>query len=566
MRSKNYIRRAVGGVLFGSLILASCGGGDSDTSTPGTGGDTGTDTGTDSGGGSDTVVIAIPGTPQGIDVDTQAGPQTWTIGGQIWELGAEWVRTDYPFEATAADPRAIDGFTYPAFSGASGGPKSEGNLIESCDLSEDGLTATYNLRKGVLSPWGNEFNADDVLYKVERALGLGAIGAFLHNAANAADLTKWEKVDDYTVRITGDAPMPIICSINANLYWYWLDSDEVKKHATADDPWATEWVGLNGGSYGPYKVSSWTAGSEVVLEANPNYWRGEPSIKKIIFQVVPESANRLALLQSGKVDMAEGLSPEEIVSLDGSDTAIGGAVRSSLSIYGVMNNSKPPFDDVNVRRAVNTAIPREDIVEFVYKGLANRWQGVIPSVYPGFVENTAYEYNIDKAKEYLAQSKYPDGFDVTLAFNTGDPVQENLAVLIQTSLKELNINVTLQSNPPGPHSDFVQSKNADFALWLDFPIEPDPNYGLTLLYETGMAVNYQNYSSQTVDDLLVEGRGIVNLEERFKFHEALQKQVHEDAPLAWITEPYFLIGIAKDLQGWGWYTTQYYRVSEMSRK
>jgi len=518
-----------------------------------------------SGDGDDTLVVAIPGTPQGIDVDLQAGPQTWTVGGQIWELGAEWLRADYPFDATIADPREIPGFTYPAFAAAAGGPEYEGNLIESCDLSDDGLEATYHLRHGVLSPWGNEFTADDVLYRVERALDLGAIGAFLHNAANVASLDQWEKVDDYTVRITGESPMPIICSINANLYWYWLDSTEVQQHATEDDPWATEWVGRNGGSFGPYQITSWNAGSEIVLEANPNYWRGEPEIKHIVFKVVPESANRLALLESGQVDLAEGLSPEEIASLDGSATALGGAVRSSLSIYAVMNNSKPPFDDVDVRRAVNTAIPREAIVESLYRGMANQWQGVIPSVYPGFVDHHTYDYDLDQARAYLAESAYPDGFEVTLAFNTGDPIQENLAVLIQSSLAELGIDVSLQGNPPGAHSDYVQSKNADFALWLDFPIEPDPNYGLTLLYETGEAVNYQNYSNPDVDALLTEGRGIVDLDERLAFHEELQQIVHDDAPIAWITEPYFLIGIASDLQGWGWYTTQYYRISEMSR-
>lgn len=557
MTDKKYGFRLGAVAIASVLFLAACGGSDSSTddgevreSTPSS--------------GSDTVIIAIPGTPQGIDVDLQAGPQTWTIGGQVLELGAEWDRVEYPFEAAAADPRNIPGFTYPAFTGAAGGPKYSGNIIERCELSRDGLEATYFLRKGVKSAFGNEFTADDVLYKAERAMGLGAIGAFIHNAANATDISGWTKVDDYTVKITSSSPMPIICSVNANLYWYWLDSTEVKKHATTEDPWSTKWVGLNGGSFGPYYITNWEAGKEVVLAANPNYWRGEPSIKNIIFQVVPESANRLALLQSGEVDMAEGLSPDQIASLNGS-TAVGVAVRSTLAIFAVMNNTRAPYDDVNVRRAINAAIPRDEIVDFVYKGMANRWQGVIPSAAPGYVANNAYTFNIDKAKEYLAASKYATGFEATLAYNTGDPVQESVAIALQSSLAELNIKLTLKSLPPGPHSDFVQSKDADFALWLDFPIEPDPNYGLTLLYETGMAVNYQNYSNTEVDRLLKEGRGIVNLEERLAFHEELQRKVHNDAPLAWITEPYFLMGVASNLQGWGWYTCQYYRVSEMSR-
>ena len=80
-----------------------------------------------------------------------------------------------------------------------------------------------------------------------------------------------------------------------------------------------------------------------------------------------------------------------------------------------------------------------------------------------------------------------------------------------------------------------------------------------------MAVNYQNYSNADVDRLLKEGRGVVDLKKRLEFHEEIQRMVHSDAPLAWITEPYFLMGVASNLQGVGWYTTQYYRVSEMSR-
>lgn len=545
-------------IIVPLLILAACGGSEDSTGT-------GIDTDTSPSPKSDTVIIAIPGTPQGIDVDLQAGPQTWTIGGQVWELGAEWERTEYPFDAVTADPRQVQGFTYPAFNGVSGGPKFDGNIIENCELSEDGLEATYFLRKGVKSAWGNEFTADDVLFKVERAMGLGAIGAFLHNAANANDVSSWTKVDDYTVKISGSSPMPIICSINANMYWYFLDSKEVKKYVTPEDPWATKWVGLNGGSFGPYYITKWEAGKEVVLAANPNYWRGVPEIKNIIFQVVPESSSRLALLQSGDVDMAEGLTTDEVVSLDGS-TAVGVGVQGTLAIFAVMNNAKAPFDDVNVRRAINTAIPRDEVVDFVYKGLANRWQGVIPSAAPGYIEHSAYAFNIDEAKEYLASSNYPNGFETTLTFNSGDPLQESVSIAMQSALAGLNIKLTLKGLPPGAYSDYVQSKDADFALWLDFPIEPDPNYGLTLFYETGMAVNYQNYSSAEVDRLLKEGRGVVDLQERLAFHEEIQRIVHSDASLAWITEPYFVMGVSSDLQGWGWYTTQYYRVSEMSRK
>ena len=94
-------------------------------------------------------------------------------------------------------------------------------IIENCELSGDGKNAVYHLRKGVKSAFGNEFTADDVLWRVERAHAMKAIGSFLQNAANVDDPKQWQKVDDHTVRIVSDKPMPLICKILTNLYWYW---------------------------------------------------------------------------------------------------------------------------------------------------------------------------------------------------------------------------------------------------------------------------------------------------------------------------------------------------------
>lgn len=508
----------------------------------------------------DTLVIAIPGTPQGIDLDRQAGPQSWTMGGQVIELGAEWKPIAYPFKpAPNADPTKIDGFTYPNF----GQQEMTPGIIEKCDLSADGKTAVYHLRKGVKSALGNEFTADDVLWRVQRAHALKAIGAFLQNAANANDVNQWKKVDPYTVQITADKPMPLICKILTNLYWYWFDSKEAKKHTTPDDPWATKWISTGGVGFGPYVIKTWDAGKRVVMEANPNYWKGAPAIKRIIYLVVPESANRVALLRQGKVDLVEGLSPDEAVALGGDKGLRVAAVRGNQSIYAVMNNSKEPFNDPMVRQAIDHLIPRDKIVSDIYRGMAEPWQGVMPSTYPGYVAFTDYNYDVDAAKALLAKSKHPKGFKTTLAFSAGDPVQENIAVLLKSTLAQVGIDVELRKMPVAAHSDLVQSKKADFALWIDFPIQPDPNYSLGLIYGGGNAVNYQNYQNDEVDRILKEGATIVDTAERNKFHAPAEQQISKDAAIGWIAEPYYVNAMTDKLSGWKWFTTQYYKVAEM---
>ena len=508
----------------------------------------------------DTIVIAIPGTPSGVDLDRQASPQTWTLGAQVFDLGAEWAPTKYPYTGTpGADPTKIPGFTYPDFRNQ----KMVPGIVENCELSNDGKNAVYHLRKGVKSAFGNEFTADDVLWRVERAHAMKAIGSFLQNAANADDPKQWQKVDDHTVRIVSDKPMPLICKILTNLYWYWYDSTEAKKHATADDPWATNWAANSVAAFGPYQIKSWEAGRRVVMEANPNYWQGVPSIKRIIYQVVPESANRVALLRQGQVDLVEGLSPDEAVGLASAPGVRVAAVRGNQSIYLVMNNSKPPFDNEKVRRAIEYAIPRDQIVTDIYRGLAVKWEGVMPSVYPGYVEFSSYKTDIAKSKQLMQEAGAAAGFPITLAYSAGDPVQENIGVLMKSTLAQLNIMVDLHKLPVAAHSDLVQSKKADFALWIDFPIQPDPNYSLRLLYLTGNAVNYQNYHDPEVDRILQEGASIVDTAQRNTAHKPAQERIHDSATLGWIAEPFYMNAMSDKLEGWKWFTTQYYKVSEM---
>lgn len=507
-----------------------------------------------------TIVVAIPGTPQGIDIDRQSGPQTWTLGMQVLELGSEWAMLDYPFETAAvAAPTAIPNFKYPDFTGQT----IEPGIIENCVLSADGLEATYHLRPNVRSAAGNEFTSADVIYRVERAIANNAITQFIQNAVNAGKREQWTAVDKYTVAITAQTPMPQICTVLTNPYFYWLDSVEAKKNATSDDPWSNGWASTKSMSFGPYHVVSWEAGRRVEMAANPSYWRGEPKIKRVIYQVVPESANRVALLAQSKVQLAEGLSPDEIVSLSNTASVRVAAVRGNQSLYAIMNNSIAPFDKPEVRRAINMVIPRKTVAEQIYRGMAEPFNGVIPSLYPGFVDFKSAAGSVDEAKALLVSAGFPDGFDTQIAYSAGDPVQENVAILLQTALKQIGVRVGLQKMPVAAHSDLVQSKKAPFALWLDFPIQPDPNYSLGLIYGTGNAVNYQNYSNPIVDKAISAGVPIVDPDERKSAHELPQRQIHEDAALAWIVEPYFLAGMSASVHGWRWYPTQYYRVSDL---
>ena len=114
----------------------------------------------------DTVVIAIPGLPQGVDLDRHIGPQTWTMGAQVYALGLEWEYGKYPYgTGQYFDPDKLPGFAYPI---GYTNRHTVGGIMESCDTAADGLTVTMHVRHGVMSAYGNEFSADDVIWRIER--------------------------------------------------------------------------------------------------------------------------------------------------------------------------------------------------------------------------------------------------------------------------------------------------------------------------------------------------------------------------------------------------------------
>jgi peptide/nickel transport system substrate-binding protein len=511
------------------------------------------------------LIIAIPGTPAGIDLDRFTGnPQTWTIATQMVAPGAEFARIRYPYKPVAGiNDNKISGFTYPNLSHPA---RAVPGLVTRCVLSSGGRVVTWHLRKHVLSAYGHELTSADVIWEVHRGLNNKAVAAFALDLIGAKSAAQWHARGKYAIRITSKQPMPLVCPTLTNLYYniFFVDSKEAKKHASSGDPFANDWMATHLAAYGPYYVTSFEPGKQVVLRANPRYWQGKPHITRVIYKVVPNSSDRVALLRSGAVQLAEGLSPDEAVALKKTDRVRVAAVRSNLGLYGILSNKKPPFNDVHVRRAVNLAIPRSQLVKTIYRGLGTPWQGVYPSIFPGYIKFTKYAYNLSAARRELAKSAYKSGFNTTISYSSGDPAQESVAVALRTSLGSIGIRATLQKLPPAALSQLASSKGCAICLWLDFPIQPDINYSLRLYFQSTSVINYESYSNSQVDRIFLRGAPIVNAKKRLAFHKRVEPILYRDAPLAWILEPMYLIGMSAKLRGYGWYTTQNYKIQTMS--
>ncbi|MGE3622059.1 MAG: ABC transporter substrate-binding protein, partial [Acidimicrobiia bacterium] len=385
-----------------ALVAGACGGGDDDE--PAGGG--GTATGEDGGEAAalEEIVVASAALPTSFAPDGGAGGVleniTWRRNG-----GAGLVRNVY----VPQDDGSFDQDSY----------EYEGYLAESWDVSEDGKVYTFHLREGVVSSNGNELDADDVLWSYERKFNAPTATVKAISFPILTDLSQIQKVDQYTVTFTlekagyGFTLLGLLGQGNGDIY----DSDYLKEHVTADDPYAVEFSKTNGNyGFGPYIIESFTPGQEMVWRSNPDHVLGEPAIKKITFRVVTDPASRANALRTGDVDVAEVLRPVDQVELAASGAGKSFSFETNAYNMAILVTTHPPFDDMAVRQAFAYAVPYQQIVDDVYRGRALPAVGFLNPLAPGYTDEglPRYEYDPDKAKEMLEEAGHPNGVSFTL--------------------------------------------------------------------------------------------------------------------------------------------------------
>jgi len=307
----------------------------------------------------DTLIFGISHTPPTLDQDIQIDPLSFFILQSITETGV-----GYPVsKSKEPEARGIGCLDF------TGKWKLEPRLFESWERSSDGKRTIIHLRKGVKSAYGHEWTAKDFLYRFKRAEVIKGFGqVFL--TAMGTNYDSLRAIDKYTVEMVSKSPNALhllLQGIPSDGFW---DSAECEKHATPDDPWVRDWMKHHAPMFGPYYIKEWSTGKQIILEANPYYWKGEPKIKRIIWKVIPESSMRVTLIEKGVIDVALELSPREVNSLKGVPGVIPIKVKKAGYQQALTMNQKvfEPFKSKLVRQALNYAVPRDEIVETVYYG------------------------------------------------------------------------------------------------------------------------------------------------------------------------------------------------------
>ncbi len=473
----------------------------------------------------------------------------------------------------------------------------EGRLVDSWDYDPETLTWTLNLRQGVQGCGGATFNADDVIYTFERAKsvsGAAPIGWFLSNVASIAGFTpavfgddadakklgdEVKKVDDYTVTITQSEPNALFLPVLTIFGLYMFDKEGMEAKATDDDPWSHNFANNEGvASFGPYCVESWTKDDEIVFTANENYYRGAPAIKKVVMKKVPQSSNRVVVLRSGQAQLAQNLTPREYNALAQAPGVNVAGVTGNENLFVHMNFQSPPFDNPKVRQAVAHAIPYQQIIDNAYFGAAKRWEGSVPSNYPGFVvPDTTYDYDPEKAKALLAEAGYPDGagldqFGDNLALSYVAEKETTLGPIvniIQTALREVGIPATLNPLPQTQYGDRqLVKRDLPFAVNdQEKPIGVDAGYAIQLFFvsaDKGGLNNMVNYSNAMVDDSWTTARVEPDTAKRDEILATIQNQLMNDVAWLPVVEYKTQWAFSDKLNGMQWHPDNSVRFYDLS--
>jgi peptide/nickel transport system substrate-binding protein len=449
-------------------------------------------------------------------------------------------------------------------------------LAESWEISPDGTVYTFKLRRDVTFHDGTPFNADAVLFNIQRQIDPNHpyhnTGTFPYAGFTFGMVKSVEKVDDYTVRIVLKqkyAPFLANMAIHAAAM---VSPEAIKKYGKdiAKNPVGT----------GPFKFVSWTPGVEVVVEKNPNYWNKAriPKIDRVIYRPVIEDQTRLTELEAGKLDFIVNVPPDDLSRLrkEGKFQII---EQPGMHIwYLVMNNQRKPFTDKRVRQAVNYAINRKGIVEGVLRNTGVLADNYIPPVLWGYNEAVhAYPYDPEKAKALLRDAGYPNGFSVTFWVpESGSGMQQPVAMAtaIQSDLAKVGIKAEIQTFEWGTYLDKVftddPSKVAELheMSWMGDNGDPD-NFLYILLSGHQWPPNGFNeafYKNPEVDKLLLEAQQTTDQARRAEMYRKAQELIMEDAPWVPVDHETQIVVTRPDLKNFVLHPTGVFRFETVELK
>jgi peptide/nickel transport system substrate-binding protein len=392
-------------------------------------------------------------------------------------------------------------------------------------------TWTFTLRDGVTFHDGTPFDADAVIFNLDRYLNKNSPAYYPALAAQAslglAGVKSYAKVDAHTVTIVTNGPWAHLPDDLTTVFM--ASPTAVRKEG--NEGFAKAPVGT-----GPFKFVSLTRGQQAVFAANPAYWGGAPKLKQLVLKPIPDPAARVAALRSGEVNWIEAPNPDDIASLKGSGYQI--VTNSYDHVWPwLFDESKKPLSDIRVRQALNFAIDRDTMAKDLLQGTADPAYQLAPRASLAYQKsNDVFSYDPAKAKRLLTEAGYPSGFSMTVSYPTSGsgnmqpgPMNEEL----RSDLAKVGVQVTLKPIEWATLlTEFASGRMPDGADAVNISLTFIQESFWGLMFTSKSPLNASHFADPQVDALI--GKALTQTDPTARYATYAQAVALIDAQAPWL--------------------------------
>ena len=454
--------------------------------------------------------FGISGEPTGLDPATSNEQMAWAVFYQVYDTLIY---------------RETDGTYSP-------------RLAERWDVSEDGMQLTFSLKKGVKFHNGEELVAEDVVFTVDRLLESPYTSDIVVGIKEAVAL------DDYTVQINMEHPYGAILDCISEVNFSIVNKEAVEEYG---DQYTRNPVGT-----GPYKFISWNSGEKIELEACDDYYRGEPSIKKLTFKIMNDSSTAAIALETSNLDFLSHAPITDRENLMNNENIEWYETEILGCVFVAFNNETGIFSDPRLRQAVSYAIDKEAMIEGAVEGLGRPLESLIPPTCFGYSEDfKGYEYNLEKARSLMEEAGYPNGFTAVLKTNEGVNYYKPAEVL-QGQLSKIGIDLKIEKMERGAYFDDIYNSNFELTVYNTTAPVPDADTILDFYFHSDnieSGLNFSRTRNSELDALLDEAQRSMDSEKRLELYTKANEIMRDTAaaiPLYTFMAP---AAANKDLKG-----------------
>jgi len=406
-------------------------------------------------------------------------------------------------------------------------------------VSEDAKTWTFTLDPNATFKDGSPVTADAVVYSTQRIIDLNQGVAWMFDGILPRDGVT--AVDPQTVQFVLETPFAPF--LHATTWIFVLNPAEVQANEKDGDQ-GQEWLVGNAAGSGPFTIARWEPGNLYEFKADPDYWKGweGPHVDGYIHQVSAESSTKRIALQSGDIQFADWLSPQDKTVLSKMPDIVV-PTDPSITTYTIkLNNKIGPTSDVNVRRAFSWVFDYDAMIE-IMGGFGSRIAGPLSPSIKGARQDPFYATDLEKAKEELAKSTdYADGFEIDFVYVTGLEEERQTGQIFADQLSNLNIKVNVVgmewANAVALFGD-PETSPAMFPIYSGSDY-PDPDNYLWQSFHSSSAGTWtgaSHFTDPAVDALLEEARASTDENHRIDLYDQVQEIVIDQAVEVYLLSP-----------------------------